>query len=98
MLREGGGNKRALGGRVYGSSGGRKRMEEIGSNAAYLSQDEEVVHFGLGDSSTIDAIRIVWPDGAEEVHHGVVPNQVLEFVHRAVYPVRTNERPDAPHE
>ena len=97
-LRQEGGNTRALGGRVYVTSGGRTRMEEIGSNASYLSQDEEVVHFGLGDSSTIDAIRIVWPDGAEEVHRGVAPNQVLEFVHRAVYPVRTNERPDAPRE
>ena len=47
-----------------------------------------MLHFGLGAEMTVDQLRIVWPDGAEEVRTEVAAERELSFVHAAKYPVR----------
>ena len=34
-----------------------------GSQAGYLSQNEETLHFGLGPRTRVDSLRVRWPDG-----------------------------------
>lgn len=63
-------------------------MQELGASSSYLSQDEQVLHFGLGAEMTVDRLRIVWPDGTEEVRTDVAAEQELSFVHAGKYPVR----------
>ena len=87
-LRQTGGNTRALGARVYVTAGGRTQMAEIGSSASYLSQDEPTLHFGLGEASTVDSIRIVWPDGTEETHADLPVDRTRRYDHRPNYPVQ----------
>ncbi len=64
--------------------------------AGFMSQSLQPVHFGLGNASQIDSLKIKWPSGLEEVHYNlpvgktihVIENQsitVNEFTHEKVY-------------
>jgi hypothetical protein len=43
----------------------------------YLSSVENVLHFGLGKNTTIDSIRILWPDGTSQKLMNVVVNKTI---------------------
>ncbi|HEX6226510.1 MAG TPA: VCBS repeat-containing protein [Chryseolinea sp.] len=47
---------------IYYDSGTMQYAEQQVARG-YLSSVEDIVHFGLGNSTTVDSIRIVWPDG-----------------------------------
>jgi len=90
-LRQDGGNTHALGARAYVTAGGRTQMAEVGSSASYLSQDELTLHFGLAEASTVERLRVVWPDGLIDEQHNVATDQVLQLTHVAHYPVAHSE-------
>ncbi|MCP4250873.1 MAG: CRTAC1 family protein, partial [bacterium] len=87
-LRQTGGNTFALGARAYLTVGGQVQMAEVGGGCSYLSQHEEVLHFGLGQAEAVESLRIVWPDGAEEVHRDLTVDQTVSYSHAANYPVQ----------
>ncbi len=87
ILRQEGGNRFALGARLYVTTAGKTRMAEVGSSSSYLSQDDSTLHFGIGEHEVIDSLRIVWPDGAEEVHEHAPADRTLTFTHDAEYPL-----------
>jgi enediyne biosynthesis protein E4 len=39
----------------------------VRSGGSYLSQNDLRLHFGLGDSRTVQRIEIAWPSGARQV-------------------------------
>ncbi|MBN3521863.1 VCBS repeat-containing protein [Algoriphagus lutimaris] len=43
----------------------------------YMSSIDPVLHFGLGDESSVEEIRVIWPDGKQETIKNVTGNQVL---------------------
>jgi hypothetical protein len=59
-----------FGARVELLAAGRVRVAEARCPTAYLGQSDPRLHFGLGeDVETVERIRIVWPDGTEQVLH-----------------------------
>ena len=44
---------------------------------SYLSSGDATVHFGLGHASSVDEIKITWPDGAKERFPGTNADQLL---------------------
>ena len=44
----------------------------------YLSCNEPVVHFGLGQTAKVDSIVIKWPDGKENCLKEITSNQVIK--------------------
>ena len=56
-------NRSAIGARVEIEAGGRKQISEVLSGGSYLSHDDIRVHFGLGDATRVDRVRIRWPNG-----------------------------------
>jgi len=82
-LRQRTGNRFALGARVYVTAGEKTQMGEVGSSSSYLSQDELTLHFGLGGSILVDEVRIVWPDGRQELHKGIRADQLVTFTREA---------------
>jgi len=86
-LRQTGGNTFALGARAYVTAGGSTQMAAVGCSSSYLSQDEHTLHFGLGPNTSVDSVRIVWPDGDEEVRRDPAVDRTLHLVHPARYPV-----------
>ncbi len=78
-LRQPGPNRRAIAARAYVTAGGHEQMAVVGSGSSYLSQNELTLHFGLGRADSIDSVRIVWPDGAEETHRNPPVDRTLTF-------------------
>ncbi len=70
-------NLDAIGARVSVTSDGRKQWRERRSSASYLSVNDPRLHFGLGDTSTIDRLEVRWPDGKVEVHEDLPVRRVL---------------------
>jgi enediyne biosynthesis protein E4 len=56
----------AVGTAVYLTSGGTRQRGDIISGGSYASSNDFRVHFGLGQSSKVDAVEIHWPSGATE--------------------------------
>ena len=76
-LGETGNNTQALGARVYVTVGETTQMREIHAGNTYVSQNPTDAHFGLGGTSEVDLIRIVWSDGAYTEINDVDANQYL---------------------
>jgi hypothetical protein len=60
-------NRDAIGAEVELVADGRLRRATVMPTRSYLSQVELPVTFGLGSTRTIDALRIRWPDGTEQL-------------------------------
>ncbi len=71
-------NTQGIGSVVEMYSGDTRSVEEISPNKGFLSTSEAVVHFGLGETKTVDSMCITWPDGAREKI--VSPNINQRFV------------------
>ena len=57
-------NRDAFGSKVWLYAGGQTFLREIyGGGDTYASQNTSIVHFGLGDMTAIDSVRIDWPNG-----------------------------------
>jgi hypothetical protein len=73
-------NGSCIGARVYVWSGGKQRMREVYAGRGNgAGQQPFMMLFGLGSSSQIDSIRVVWPDRSGSVTTIVNPpvNQYL---------------------
>src|SRR5262245_49750753 len=53
------------------------QMREISSGGGYTSQNDLRAHFGLGDATNADLIRIEWPSGVVQELRDVAARQVL---------------------
>src|SRR5262249_44726293 len=56
-------NRSAIGARVEIESNGRKQVSEVRSGSSYLSHDDMRVHFGIGEATKVEHVRIRWPNG-----------------------------------
>ena len=56
----------AVGAIVYLTAGGLRQREDVLSGGSYESSNDQRVHFGIGDSTKVDAVEIHWPSGAVE--------------------------------
>ncbi len=56
---------------------GVSQKKALLSGRGYLSQPEQVLHFGLGTIDQVDSIRIHWPDGREQLLGAVGVDTVL---------------------
>jgi hypothetical protein len=56
----------AVGSTVYLTAAGIRQRGDVLSGGSYLSSNDFRVHFGLGDTATVDGVEIHWPDGAKE--------------------------------
>lgn len=75
-------NTTAIGASVFatineGTLEERTLRREANTNPGTFNQSDLPVHFGLGDASIIDTLRIVWPDGTSQTLHDVAANQYL---------------------
>ncbi len=85
-------NPFAIGARVWLTAGGTPQMQEMQLTRGYQSSVEPVLHFGLGESATVDTISVRWPDGAVETRTGVAADATVTFDHADARP----PAPDAP--
>jgi hypothetical protein len=67
----------AYGATVTVQAGGRRQVSWINPGTSYLCSNDPRAHFGLGGCAAVDAIRVLWPDGAEEEFAGGQADRVI---------------------
>jgi hypothetical protein len=56
----------AVGATVYLTAGGVRHREDVMSGGSYESSNDQRLHFGIGDSTTVSKVEIHWPSGLVE--------------------------------
>jgi enediyne biosynthesis protein E4 len=52
----------AVGATVYLTASGIRQRRDVISGGSFASSNDQRLHFGLGDSASVDQIEIHWPD------------------------------------
>lgn len=82
-------NRDAIGARVELRAGEITQIREVRSGSSYLSNNDVRVHFGLGDNTSIDYVRIRWPSGLTEEVSGMKVNTFVDVIEGSGVPVET---------
>ncbi len=78
-------NRNGIGARLIATTGDRQQMRELLGGWGF-SQDELVVHFGLGQSRQVDALEIRWPSGQVDIIENILADQKIRvFEGRNLY-------------
>ena len=67
----------AIGATVYLTAGGMRQRRDVTSGGSFASSNDPRLHFGLGDSSSVEQIEIYWPD--RSVQRVSLPSGVDRF-------------------
>lgn len=72
-------NRSAVGARVVVTAGDQRFVRTVvAGSTSYYSGGPPEAHFGLGDLDSVDAIEVVWPEGATSSFPGVDSRQVVD--------------------
>jgi hypothetical protein len=78
-------NRSAIGAKIRvkafyrGRSRWQVRQISDGSGGGWASHDGLRAHFGLGDATNVDTVRIEWPSGSVQEFHNITPKQILTY-------------------
>jgi hypothetical protein len=56
------------------------QLRELSAQSAYCSQNDMRAHFGLGNATTIDSIKIEWPSGIVQYSTAVNADQFIHII------------------
>ncbi|WP_396636694.1 CRTAC1 family protein [Maribacter sp. R77961] len=70
-------NKYGIGTKVLSYAGGRQQVKELFTVRGFQSSSQPIIHFGYGDITAIDSLKIIWPDKSYQVVKSVKVNQTL---------------------
>jgi len=70
-------NRDGIGARVSLTADGLTQTEEVRSGGSYMSHNEFRLHFGLGTTDKVAALRITWPSRQEERFSNVPANNII---------------------
>ncbi len=56
----------AVGATVYLTAGGIRQRGDVMSGGSYESSNDQRLHFGLGQTATVDGVEVHWPSGFVE--------------------------------
>ncbi|MGE5944541.1 MAG: VCBS repeat-containing protein, partial [Flavobacteriales bacterium] len=73
------GNKFGLGNKVYVTNNNETQMQELTLTRGFQSSVAPELHFGLGQSKTIEKLKVVWGDGKIQELNNVNANQKLRL-------------------
>ncbi len=70
-----------------------KQIRHLQPVRGYLSQDEPIVHFGLGNETNIKSLTIYWPSGIEQKFENLEVNQLYTITEPDQAPTIPPARP-----
>jgi len=73
-------NRDAIGTRIEIIAGGRRQVRWISAGSGYMMQQPNEACFGLGDSTKIDMLTVIWPTGSVQHFGGVDADQHLRVI------------------
>jgi len=75
-------NRDGIGARITVTAGDRVQHKEVRSGYGYLGANDLRVHFGLGDRTRADEVRIRWPSGIVQVLRDMEADRVVQVEER----------------
>lgn len=70
-------NKNGFGSHVYlYDSEGNVQMREVDGGSSHGSSNSSIVHFGIGNATSVDSIKIIWTNGIEQTVEDITINQL----------------------
>jgi hypothetical protein len=75
--KEKGSNRDGIGAKVELYAASKRHTAERVAGSGYLSQDDDRLHFGLGDATTVDKLIVHWPSGREQTLEKLSVDRVL---------------------
>ncbi|MGC6566156.1 MAG: VCBS repeat-containing protein, partial [Akkermansiaceae bacterium] len=88
-------NRQALGAIIGLESGGVSQTRTITLARGWLSASETTALFGLGESTKVDRLEILWPGGARQIYKDLDTDQLYVITEPVAQPVPPAE-PDQP--
>ena len=70
----------AIGSIAYVTTGNVRQRQDVISGAVYCSQNDMMLHFGLGAATKVDKLEIKWPDGSVETFDVPGVDRVMTIV------------------
>ncbi|MEM7102957.1 MAG: VCBS repeat-containing protein [Bacteroidota bacterium] len=71
-------NKDALGAKIKLLHNGQQQVAEKTLTRGFQSSVENIIHFGLGQETSVQKLEITWPDGLVSIIENINANQLLE--------------------
>lgn len=87
-------NRDGLGAQVYVTAGGTTQLREQTGGAHNRAQDFDRLHFGLGESETVEKVEIHWTSGLIQELNSINANQIIEIVEGSITGTDGNEKID----
>jgi hypothetical protein len=78
-LRGAGRNTDAIGARIRLTTGSRTQIRDIKAGTSYLSQNDLRAHFGIGASTAVEQVEVLWPSGRTETIDKLPANQIVDI-------------------
>jgi enediyne biosynthesis protein E4 len=72
-----GANRFGVGARVEVTDSKRKQHREVKAGGSYASSNDPRLHFGVGASTTIDEVRVIWPSGKVSKLAGIAADRIV---------------------
>lgn len=70
-------NTDAVGARLYLTANKVQQMREVNIGNGFGGGSMTRQHFGLGDADKIDQLKVIWPNGEEQVYKNLNANQII---------------------
>ena len=75
----GGKNTKAIGAKTFVYHQGNRMVAELFPSRGFQSTVPHRLHFGVGNTSTVDSVLIQWPNGKESIYSDLPTNKVIEI-------------------
>ncbi|RLD19818.1 MAG: hypothetical protein DRI69_07490, partial [Bacteroidetes bacterium] len=73
-------NRDAFGSQMIISVNGERWLHEVSGGSSHLSQNSSIAHFGLGSSTTVDSLYVIWPDGNTQMFTDLEGDRLITIV------------------
>ncbi|WP_396597477.1 VCBS repeat-containing protein [Dokdonia sp. R86516] len=72
-------NSLGIGTKVFAYQNGTLQYKELYTARGFQASSEPIVHFGFKKSTSIDSLRIIWPDNKQQLFYDISTNQTLSL-------------------
>lgn len=72
-------NIHGIGAKIYIEHGSQQFYTYVSPTKGYLSSIQGDIHVGLGKDTLVNSVRIIWPDGNEQIKTKISANQTVEI-------------------
>ncbi len=72
-------NKMGIGAKISTYTNGKIQTYENYTTQGYLSSVSPSIHIGLGETTILDSLKVIWPNGAKQTKRNIPTNQLVSL-------------------